>query len=95
MIDTGFFGELALNATAISNLDLEFVKDAKYTLANGSTISARTYRGWIRWLGEGREVDVVEMAGNPVIGTALLMDHRLTVDFVPGGVVEIEAIPSV
>ena len=67
----------------------------RWIWANGSTISARTYRGWIRWLGEGREVDVVEMVGNPVIGTALLTDHRLTVDFVAGGAVEIEAIPSI
>jgi hypothetical protein len=48
-----------------------------------------TYSCVLNWFGQERSIEVIENEGEfPLLGVALLRDHRLTIDY-PAGVVEI------
>ena len=95
IIDTGFNGYLALPLGWIQRLNLKIDEDdGTVTLADHSTTKVNFYQGQMLWNNLERAVDVIELEGIPLIGTALLYAFRLIVDFENGGNVTLQRIDS-
>ena len=92
-VDTGFNGGLSLPADPIKRLGFVWKGFEPMKLADGSESLVNLYRGIIIWNGQPRLVNVAETESNPLLGTELLLGHRLTIDMKPGGQVTIEPLP--
>jgi clan AA aspartic protease len=93
VVDTGFDGELSLPREAIQRLDLPYERLASVSLADEQRIRANACFAVVSWHGGLREVVVLEIAGEPLIGMSLLQGSRLKVDARRGGEVLIEEVP--
>ena len=96
LIDTGFSGALALPIRIIARLNLPPSDDrgAKVTLADGSTETAGVYDAQVLWHGRLREVELLNLECEPLVGMELLRGSNISVDAAPGGVVAIAELPA-
>ena len=98
IIDTGSTAEISLPNELIVRLNLPPADDADIavTLADGVTNRFRLYVADILWHDRWREVEVVNLENDPLIGMDLLRGCNLSVDAAPGGLVTITelSIPS-
>ncbi|MEH2149772.1 clan AA aspartic protease [Nostoc sp.] len=85
VIDTGFEGLLTLPSAVIDELGLPYIARIDANLADNSNIAVNVYLATILWNGVEREVAVLGMGRRPLIGTALLEDYHLSIDFCDGG----------
>jgi clan AA aspartic protease len=92
IIDTGFNGHVALPRDVIESLDLPVHSYTEGRLADGRVVTLARYRMRINWGGELRDVIALAVEGAALLGTALLADHTLRVDFVPGGQVTVRPL---
>ena len=96
LIDTGATGEMTLPQGMIDRLNLSLAEDADnigVTLADGSSSAGRLYPACIFWHSILREVEVVNIGTEPLIGMRLLYGSNLNVDAVPGGLATITELP--
>ncbi len=91
-MDTGFNGYLAFPQEIIRSLGFSFHSYAEAELGDANTVTLRKFVGSIHWGGIVRDVTVLETAGTPLVGMALLEGHRVTADIIAGGRVCIEPI---
>jgi clan AA aspartic protease len=94
VVDTGFEGFLTLPPTAILELGLAYVTRIKANLADNSNISTNVYLATILWNSRVRDIVVLAMGHRPLIGTALLEDYHLSIDFYEGGTVLVDEVLS-
>ncbi|MBW4618002.1 MAG: clan AA aspartic protease [Cyanosarcina radialis HA8281-LM2] len=92
VIDTGFEGLLTLPPAAIARLGLPFLIKINANLANNSSVETDVYLATIVWNGVERDVAVLAMGRRPLVGTALLEDYHLGIDFCEGGTVLVDEI---
>jgi clan AA aspartic protease len=92
VIDTGFEGFLTLPQTVVTDLNLPFLAPIRANLADNSRISTNVHLATIVWNRTDREVPVLAMGRRPLIGTALLQDYHLGIDFYEGGTVLVDDI---
>jgi clan AA aspartic protease len=92
VIDTGFEGFLTLPPAVIAELQLPYVAPINANLADNSSIVTNVYQGTILWNGVQRVIPVLAMGRRPLIGTALLEDYHLGIDFCEGGTVLVDDI---
>jgi clan AA aspartic protease len=92
VIDTGFEGTLTLPFDVVAALKLPYVTRINANLADNSSVLTRLHLATLIWHGVEREVIVLAMGRRPLIGTALLEDYHLSVDFCEGGSVIIDEI---
>ena len=90
VVDTGFNGSLALPGEIIEDLGLSHQGERRTRLATGSG-SVPIYGAVAAWFGTLRAVVVHRVEGNPLLGTSLLTNCLLTVDFREGG--EVNVLP--
>jgi len=90
VVDTGFSGELALPPELIRSLGLEYIDDVSVALADRQARPVWAYEGVVSWQGRSRDVMVLDMGSEPLLGMALLLGSRLTVSCRPNGAVVIE-----
>jgi clan AA aspartic protease len=88
VIDTGFTDELCLPPEAVSLLGLPFKYAIPANLADNSRVLLPVHEALILWNGEEREVSVLATGRRP-LGTALLEEYELVVQFTEGGLVTI------
>ncbi len=93
IIDTGFDGFLTLPANLIERLGLSLLGRVRAALGGGSELGMGGYEATVLWDGSKRNVLVLELDGNPLVGTAMLLGHRLTVDAEVDGFVGIQPLP--
>ena len=91
VIDTGFEGALTLPHAAVAALDLPYLTELAANLADDSDIHVDVHVATILWNGREREIAVLALGQRPLVGTALLAEHHLAVDFADGGAVLIDA----
>lgn len=60
--------------------------------ADNSNVATDVYLATILWNGVERNVTVLAMGRRPLIGTALLQDCHLGIDFYEGGTVRVDVI---
>lgn len=93
LIDTGFTSYLSLPESVVSALDLTWVSQGRLYLADGAFDVYDIYEAEIGWDGSWYTTSVYSMGAEAMIGTSLLFGHRLTVDVINDGPVEITRLP--
>jgi len=93
VIDTGFNDYLTLLPLQVAALSLPQQAVLRATLGDGSIATLPVYSATILWDGQMRSIEVLATNSGPLIGTALLYGHRVTIDMVDGGKVTIETLP--
>lgn len=82
LVDSGFDGELCLPIEVAIPLGLELCGMESIELADGSVKNELLFSGTIQWEGKWRDVKVwLTSAGQALIGTELMLDRLLTIDF--------------
>lgn len=81
IVDTGFEGFLTLPPSVVADLDLPYLININANLADNSSVE-----------GVERNVAVLAMGRRPLIGTALLEDYHLSIDFCEDGTVLVDEI---
>ncbi len=92
VIDTGFTGHLCLPSETVSLLRLPFLYDLPANLADNREVLLPVHEAVVIWDGEEREVYVIATGRRPLVGTALLNDQELIIQFTEGGVVTINEL---
>jgi clan AA aspartic protease len=92
VVDTGLEGFLTLPPAAVSQLQLPYLTNLNANLADNSSIQTDVYLATILWHEIERNVSVLAMGRRPLIGTALLRDYHLGIDFRDGGTVVLDEI---
>jgi len=92
MVDTGFNGQLALPAWVIERLGLRFQDETHYILADGESSTARIFQGEIDWNGAWREILIVQVEGDSLLGMELMRNCNLSMDVQDGGTVWIRPL---
>jgi clan AA aspartic protease len=92
VIDTGFTGHLCLPPEAVSLMCLPFLHDLPANLADNSEVLLAIHSATVLWDGEEREIRVIATGRRPLIGTALLDDQELVIQFTEGGLVTIDEL---
>jgi clan AA aspartic protease len=93
VLDTAFDGRLTLPPATITALNPPLRGQVNTRLGDGTVRLLNTYDVEIEWDGVWRTVVVTEIDADPLLGTGLLAGHEVFIEFVPGGVVDITAIP--
>ncbi len=89
-IDTGYTAHLTMPPSYCVALKLEFVRDEKAYMANGSIAWTKVYTVLIDWDGEEREVEVIAVESEPLIGMTLLDGYDLFMGVRENGIVRIQ-----
>ncbi|MGI4791887.1 MAG: clan AA aspartic protease [Janthinobacterium lividum] len=92
VIDTGFTEYLTLPQAAVSAMKLPFLYSERAGLADGSDVLLDVYGVTISWHGQERKVRVIATGRRPLLGTALMDDQELRVQFRENGLVSIEEL---
>jgi clan AA aspartic protease len=93
IVDSGFTASLTLPATTITALGLIRQSGSSAVLADGSLRQFDICAAEVQWDGSWRAVLVSAVGKEPLVGMRLLAAHKLVIEVVPGGVVEIDPIP--
>src|SRR5438034_8760030 len=81
VLDTGFVGFLTLPPDVVATLSLPFVAPQIAVLADGTRIRLDLHSAVVLWDGQEREVELLAMVGQPLLGTSLLEDHDVQIQF--------------
>lgn len=73
-------------------LGLPFLYELPANLADNSWVDIRVHEAVIIWNGEERVVNVLATGKRPLLGTALLDEHELVIQFIEGGLVTIDEL---
>ena len=102
LLDTGFNGEVEINADLLAKHDLATKPDHQLLTPDEVLMNSniwdpkKPYEGTIEWGGRDRTAGIRPALGlgiEGMLGTRLLKWQRLTVDVIEGGAVTIESIP--
>ena len=93
IVDSGFTSSLTLPATMVNALGLARQSGGTGVLADGSVRQFDICAAEVAWDGSWRPVLVSAVGKEPLIGMRLLAGHKLGIEVVPGGVVEILPMP--
>jgi clan AA aspartic protease len=93
IVDSGFTASLMLPAATVAALGLVRQSGGTAVLADGSVRQFDICAAEVSWGGTWRPVLVSEVGNEPLLGMRLLAGHRLVIDVVPGGLVEILPLP--
>ena len=89
VVDTGATDWLTLPESVVQELGSRLTSIRYVRQAHGPVIQANVYAVWVSWHGRNRRV-FAESGNEALIGTDLLANCRLTVDWWDGGDVIIE-----
>lgn len=92
IIDTGFDGHLTRLTWLFEELVLPFRTRTRAGLADGSRSVLSVFECSVANAEITYRVTAVESETDPLLGMALLQQHRLSMDIVPGGPVRIERL---
>jgi len=82
IVDTGFNGYISIPATLIEESNWHFLGTEEYELANGDVVEEKVYLGKVIFDGDETLVfSLTNRSQDTLIGTKLLKDRTLIVDF--------------
>ena len=93
IVDSGFTASLTLPVTMVTALGLARQSGGTAVLADGSVRQFDICAAEVAWGGTWRAVLVSVVGNEPLLGMRLLADHKLVIEVVPGGLVEILPLP--
>ena len=89
VLDTGFTGHVSLPERYVDRLGLAMRTSTQGHLANGEFIEIPTGFATIIWRNDHRQIRVLQLGTEPLVGMSFLWNHRITIDAVPTGAVSI------
>jgi clan AA aspartic protease len=92
VIDTGFSGHLALPQSLLESAGYQSDSQTSVIMADGSTILCDTYTIEIEWDGAWRWVTAWPLGNLPLLGSDMLRDYQLQIDYKHAGGVEIQKL---
>lgn len=94
VVDTGFNGLLSLPESVVADLGLARHGSRDSRLADGQMVRTVTYWALLLWNDRIEDI-IIHQSGSvqPLIGTSMLENCRLTIDMWPGGRVTIDLNP--
>lgn len=92
VVDTGFTDYLCLPPEAVALLRLPFLYDLPVNLADNSQVVVEVHEARILGNGEEQSVRIFATGRRPLIGTALLNQQELVIQFTEGGLVTIDEL---
>ena len=93
IVDSGFTASLTLTVTMVTALGLARQSGGTAVLADGSVRQFDIFAAEVAWGGTWRTVLVSAIGNEALLGMHLLAGHKLVVEVVPGGSVEILPLP--
>ena len=84
-MDTGFGGDLTLPIDAVERLGLKYANPVHLILAGDHQMEGVAYKGFVKWFGRAREIDVIAAEGQPLLGMTILNGCEITIRVRPGG----------
>lgn len=91
-IDTAFNGSLVIPRAAIAGLGLKQASTTQAILADGRVADLETFTCYLHWFGDVYRTQVVANDGEyPLLGTTLLANRRIAIDY-RLGLVELEYV---
>ena len=93
IVDSGFTASLTLPVTLVTALGLARQSGGTAVLADGSVRQFDIFAAEVAWGGTWRTVLVSAVGNESLLGMHLLAGHKLVVEVVPGGLVEIIPLP--
>jgi clan AA aspartic protease len=93
VVDTGFTGSVTLPNATVAALGLVRRTGGAAVLADGSPTQFDVYAAEIEWHSTWRPVLVSAVGNEVLLGMRLLAGHELRIVVIPGGVVEVTALP--
>ncbi len=94
VIDTGFNGYLTLPVQAISAMNLPLYSSTPIKLADGSEALSAIHLATIVWDDIEKVVPILASGYKPLLGTAMMAEYHLEIDFEDNGLVSLKKIPS-
>ena len=91
-VDTGFDGALSLPTAAVVAMKLPFLEVIRVSLANEMDVMVSVHVATILWQGVEKHVRVLASGKRPKLGTALLANYYLGIDFVEDGSMMVEPL---
>ncbi|QZZ23293.1 clan AA aspartic protease [Leptothermofonsia sichuanensis E412] len=85
VVDTGFAGALTLPPAMVTTPGLPYIIRINANLADDTNVMTSVYGATVVWHGVERNIAVLAMGRRPLVGTALLEDSNLSIDFYEGG----------
>jgi clan AA aspartic protease len=92
VVDTGFNSHLTLPQQAVSAMNLPLYSTTAARLADGTEILIPVHIAQINWDNQKIAVPILATGVKPLLGTSLLQGFRLTIDFIPDGIVKVERL---
>jgi clan AA aspartic protease len=92
IVDTGYNGALTLPAAMVAALRLPFRSRGRAVLGDGSTTFINSYVARVVWGQETRRLVIDASESEPLLGTALLDGHELTIQMIEAGEVAIREL---
>ena len=89
VLDTGFTSQLALPGSYMRRFGLTTDGYIDGRPATGEVISIPTGRATLIWQGRRRNVTVMQLDSEPLLGMEFLWNHRITIDAIAGGAVTV------
>jgi len=81
-IDTAFDGHFVFCSDLSNKLQLDTLVETETILADGAKVVLETFVCYLDWFGEVIAAQVIANEGQfPLLGTALLQDRILTIDY--------------
>lgn len=93
IVDSGFSSSLTLPMAMVTALGLARQSGGIAVLADGSFRHYDIFAAEAEWGGTWRAVLVSAVGNEPLLGMRLLAGHKLVIEVVPGGLVEISPLP--
>jgi len=93
IVDTGFTSYLTLPVVTVAALSLARHSGGKAVLGDGSARRFDICSAEVEWGGTWRALLVSVLGNETLLGMRLLEGHKLVIDVVPGGLVEILPLP--
>ena len=93
IVDSGFTSSLTLPATLVATLGLIRQSGSAAVLADGSIRQFDIFAVEVEWHGTWKTVLVSAVGNESLMGMRLLAGHKLSIEVVPDGLVEIHPLP--
>jgi len=81
LVDTGYTGTLTLPLADCIALKLPYVGERESFLANGSKVDTEMYDLTVIWDGKEREIQILAIGQERLLGTIMLNGYKLCADF--------------
>lgn len=76
----------------VTSLALPFAHPMRAVLADGHRVTLRVYAATVLWDGEERDIDVLAIGNEPLVGMSLLEGSDVGLQVIDGGLVTIEPL---